>query len=303
MFKANAVCNQLGFDIDAAGGAIGWAMECYQRGILTQKDTDGLKLNWGDAGVVLELIRRIAYREGFGDILAEGCARAAELIGRDSGYFAMQIKGQDLYEPCRANLAWCLGTTTSTRGGGHTTGAVEPRIGIDDEKMRRIFDVKNADNRLEYEGKAKMTVFMEAVHRVANSLGICHFNTIWGNLDLIDLPQMAEMYSAATGWPTSVADLKRIAERQLNLEKAFNLRFTSFDRKDDMPTPRDLAEPIPTGPLAGWKMDVEKYNQMLDEYYDLHGWDKKTSYPTRKALTALNLEYVADDLEKIGKLG
>ncbi|MGA2991138.1 MAG: aldehyde ferredoxin oxidoreductase family protein [Candidatus Korobacteraceae bacterium] len=303
MFKANAVCNQLGLDIDAAGGAIGWAMECYQRGILTQKDTDGLKLNWGDAGVVLELIRRIAYREGFGDILAEGCARAAELIGRDSGYFAMQIKGQDLYEPCRANLAWCLGTTTSTRGGGHTTGAVEPRIGIDDEKMRRIFDVKNADNRLEYEGKAKMTVFMEAVHRVANSLGICHFNTIWGNLDLIDLPQMAEMYSAATGWPTSVADLKRIAERQLNLEKAFNLRFTSFDRKDDMPTPRDLAEPIPTGPLAGWKMDVEKYNQMLDEYYDLHGWDKKTSYPTRKALTALNLEYVADDLEKIGKLG
>ena len=140
MFKANAVCDQLGLDVDAAGGAIGWAMECFQRGILTEKDTDGLKLNWGDADVGLELIHKIAYREGFGDVLAEGCARAAELIGRDSSYYAMHIKGQDLYEPCRANLAWCLGATTSTRGGGHTTGAVETRPGIDDEKMRRIYE-------------------------------------------------------------------------------------------------------------------------------------------------------------------
>jgi aldehyde:ferredoxin oxidoreductase len=303
MFKANAVCDQLGLDVDAAGGAIGWAMECYQRGILTESDTDGLKLNWGDADVALELIRKIAYREGFGDILSEGCARAAELIGRNSGYYAMHIKGQDLYEPCRANLAWCLGTTTSTRGGGHTTGAVETRPGVDDEKLRKIYDVPNAENALEYEGKAKMTVLMEAVHRMANCMGICHFNTIWGNPDLIDLPQMAEMYSAATGWPTSVADLKRMGERQLSLEKAFNLRFTGFDRKDDMPTPRDLAEPIPTGPLAGWKMDPEKFNQMLDEYYELHGWDKNTSYPTRRALATLGLESVADDLERIGKLG
>ena len=164
--------------------------------------------------------------------------------------------------------------------------------------------LKNAAALLsKYEGKARMVAYMEALHRVANCLGICHFNTVWGNLDLIDLPQMAELYSTATGWPTSVRDLKRMAERQLNLEKAFNLRFTNFDRKDDMPTPRDLAEPIPTGPLAGWKMDRKKYNRMLDDYYDLHGWNRKTSFPTRKTLVGLKLKYVADDLEKIGKLG
>jgi aldehyde:ferredoxin oxidoreductase len=302
MFKANAYCDQLGLDIDAAGGAIGWAMECYQRGILTEKDTDGLKLNWGDAGVALELMRKIAYREGFGDILAEGCARAADLIGRDSGYYAMHIKGQDLYEPCRASLAWCLAAATSTRGGGHTIGAVETQGGISTERMRSIYGVSNAENFQEYEGRAKMVVRMEALNRTANCLGICHYNTV-RNLDLIDFPDMAEMYSAATGWPTAVADLKRMAERQLNLEKAFNLRFTNFDRKDDMPTQRDLAEPIPTGPLAGWKMDLEKFNQMLDEYYDLHGWDKKTSFPTRNTLAALDLENVATDLERIGKLG
>ena len=303
MFKANAVCNQLGLDIDAAGGAIGWAMECYQRGILNEKDTDGLKLQWGDAGVALELIRKIAYREGFGDVLAEGCAKAAEIVGRDSQYYAMHIKGQDLYETCRGTLAWCLGTTTSTRGGGHTTGAIEMLPGVDLAKAKSIYGVDNPDKILEYEGKAKMTAYMEAVHRMNNCLGICHYNTIWGNLDLIDLLQMAELYSAATGWETSVEDLKRMAEKQLNLEKALNLRFTNFDRKDDMPTPRDLSEPIPTGPAAGWKMDPEKYNRMLDEYYDIHGWDRETSFPTRETLVNLGLEYVADDLEKIGKLG
>jgi aldehyde:ferredoxin oxidoreductase len=303
MFRANALCNQLGLDIDAAGGAIGWAMECYQRGILTEGDTQGMKLEWGDAAVALELIGKIAHREGFGNLLAEGCAKASDLLGRESGYYAMHMKGQDLYETCRGNLAWALGTTTSTRGGGHTTGAIETLPGVDVEKMRSIYGVDNPDKVLEYEGKAKMTVYMEAVHRMNNCLGVCHFNTIWGNLDLIDLPQLAELYSAATGWPTSTEDMKRMAEKQLNLEKAFNLRFTNFDRRDDMPTPRDLAEPIPSGPAAGWKIDAAKYNRMLDEYYDLHGWDRETSFPTRETLVRLGLGHVADDLERIGKLG
>jgi aldehyde:ferredoxin oxidoreductase len=160
MFKANAYCNQLGLDVDAAGGPIGWAMECFQRGIIDEKDTDGLKLEWGDPDVVLDLIRKISYREGFGNILAEGCARAANIIGRDSDYYAMHMKGQDLYEPCRGSLGWALGTTTSTRGGGHTTGAIidyRPfSKGKGREKARSIFGVENPYTALEYEGKAKM---------------------------------------------------------------------------------------------------------------------------------------------------
>ena len=93
-----------------------------------------------------------------------------------------------------------------------------------------------------------------------------------------------------------------MAMRQVALEKALNLRFTNFARKDDLPTERDLKEPIKTGNLAGWIMDEEKYDRMLDEYYDLHGWDRETSYPTRQALMDLDLGYVADDLEKIEKL-
>ena len=307
MVKVNALCNQLGLDVDAAGGPIGWAMECYQRGILSQKETDGLALNWGDEEVILRLIDKISRREGFGDVLAEGCARAADLVGRGSDYYALNIKRQDLYESCRGTIGYCLGTTTSTRGGGHTTGApIDARPGVDPEskkKARAIFQIQDPTNPLEYEGKAKMVLYMEALHRVSNSLGICHMNTIWWDIDLLDLPDLAELYSLATNRETSLEDLKRIAMRQLNLEKAFNLRHTNYDRNDDLPTWRDRTEPIPTGDLAGWKIDIEKFNKVLDEYYELHGWDKKTSFPNRDTLIRLGLGSVADDLARIGKLG
>jgi len=99
-----------------------------------------------------------------------------------------------------------------------------------------------------------------------------------------------------------VEDLKRLAMKQIHLEKAFNLRHTDFDRKDDLPTPRDMTEPIPGGKLAGWKIDEQKYGWMLDEYYDLHGWDRQTSFPKRETLIESGLADVAMDLEKIGKL-
>jgi aldehyde:ferredoxin oxidoreductase len=304
MVKANTYCNQLGIDLNAAGGAIGWAMECYQRGIIDEKDTDGLKLNWGDAGVALEFIRKICYREGFGDILAEGCARASDLVGRDSGYYAINIKGQDLYESGRGSNGWCLGAVTSTRGGGHTTGAplCETTGGFDAEKAKELYGIDNANKATEYDGKARMVYYNEVLHRVDNSLGICHRNTNWEDLHYMGLPEIAELYSAATGIEITVADLENIAMRQLNMEKAFNLRHTNFNRKDDMPTPRELKEPIDSGKLAGWKIDEAKFNKMLDEYYELHGWDKETSFPTRHTLEKLGLKYVADDLEKIGKL-
>lgn len=304
MLKANALCNQYGLDVDGAGGPIGWAMECYEKGILDEKDTDGLKLEWGDAAVALELIRKISLREGFGDILAEGCARAADIIGRGSEYYAIHIKGMDLYEPLRGAMGWSLGATTSTRGGGHTTGGpvIETQGALDVEKAREVYGIDNPHKPLEYENKAKMVLYGEALQRTNNCLGVCHWNTAYLDPNLPGLPEMAQWYSAATGWETSVEDLKRITMRQVNLEKALNLRFTNFDRQDDMPTARDLNEPIKTGKLAGWRIDVKKFNQMLDDYYDLHGWDRETSFPKKETLRHLDLAYVADDLEKIGKL-
>jgi aldehyde:ferredoxin oxidoreductase len=279
-------------------------MECFQRGIITEKDTNGLKLEWGDAEAALELIRKMANREGFGDILAEGCARAADIIGRDSAYYALHIKGLDLYEPCRGAIGWSLGATTSTRGGGHTTGGpvIETMGNLDVEKAKEVYGIDNPHKAEEYEGKAKMVTFGESLQRANNCMGVCHWNTSYFDPGFPNITELAELYSAATGWETSVEDLKRMTMRQLNLEKALNLRFTNFDRKDDLPTPRDLAEPIGTGNLAGWRLDEDKYNRLLDEHYDLHGWDRESSFPKRQTLMDLDLQYVAKDLEKIGKL-
>jgi len=303
--KANAYCNEMGLDIDLAAGAIAWAMECYEKGILKKSDVDGLKLEWGDGGVTLELIRKISYREGFGDILAEGCAKAAEVIGKGSSYYAMNIKGQDLYEVIRGAVGWGLGCTTSTRGGGHTTGApqCETVMALDPEQAKKVFGVTTANEPLSYQGKTKLVEFFEELHRLNNCLGICHFNTVWLDVWLPGFPDIAELYSAATGWETSVADLKRIAKRQLNIEKAFNLLRTNLDRKDDYPTPRDMNEPIPTGKVAGWKLERKDWDALLDDYYEMHGWNKETSFPTRKCLEELDLKGIADNLERVGKLG
>ena len=118
LIKIETYCNQMGVDMDGSAGAISWAMECYQRGIISEKDTEGLKLEWGDHQLILELLRRLSYREGFGNILAEGSKRASEIVGRGSEYYAIHQKGQELYEEPRDTIAWGLGACVATRGGG-----------------------------------------------------------------------------------------------------------------------------------------------------------------------------------------
>jgi aldehyde:ferredoxin oxidoreductase len=303
--KMNAYCNQLGLGVDLPAGAIAWAMECYQRGILKQSDADGLKLEWGDAGVILELTRKIAYREGFGAILAEGSAKAAEILGKGSEYYAMHIKGQDLYEVIRSSIGWGLGACVSTRGGGHVTGSpgCEVAIGQDKQKALEIFGITTAFEPILFEGKVKMVEYFERFHRACNSLGICHFCTTWMDVLLPGFPELAELYSAATGWQTSEEDLRRATTRILNVEKAFNLLHTNFDRTDDYPPPRDLTEPIPSGPFAGFRLTKQSWDKLLDEYYEMNHWDTTNSFPTRKCLEDLGLNRIADDLERVGKLG
>jgi len=268
-------------------------------------DTDGLKLEWGDTSVILELIRKIAFREGFGNLLAEGCAHAAKLLGRKSEYYAMHIKGQDLYEVIRSAIGWGLGTCVSTRGGGHTTGAptIETTRTVDPELAAKVYGVTTINDPLAFEGKAKLVWYFERLHRINNALGICHFVTTWSSPILLGFPEIAELYSAATGWGTTEEDLKEAAARMLNVEKAFNILHANFGRKDDYPPPRCFGEPIPTGPFAGFRLEKKKWDNLLDEYYELNSWDKKTGFPTRKCFEKLGLKEIADDLERAGKLG
>jgi aldehyde:ferredoxin oxidoreductase len=145
--------------------------------------------------------------------------------------------------------------------------------------------------------------YIERLHRIANSLGVCHMTATWFDPDLQGFPEFAELYSAATGWETTEDDLKRAATRMLNVEKAFNLMHTNLGRKDDYPPRRCLEEPIPSGSAKGFKIEKEKWDALLDEYYEMNHWDKKTSFPTRRCLEELDLKQIADDLERVGRLG
>ena len=305
IIKINSYCNQLGLDVDAVAGPIAWAMECYERGLLTEKETDGLKLEWGDPGVILDLTRKIAYREGFGKVLGEGCAYAASWLGKGSDYYAMHMKGQDLYEVIRGAVGWGLGTCVSTRGGGHTTGApsIETTRRVDEDVAERVYGVRTVNQPLEYEDKVELVGYFEKLHRVNNAVGVCHFTTSWSDPAFPGFPEIAELYSAATGLEMTEEDLKRTATRILNVEKAFNLLHTDLGRKDDYPPRRDLEEAVPSGSAKGWRIDQERWDKLLDDYYEMNHWDRETGFPTRRCLEELNLKRVADDLEKVGKLG
>ena len=306
IIKVHALCNQLGIDLDASAGAISWAQECYQRGIITEKDTDGLKLEWGDYGVVMELVRKIAYREGFGNLLAEGCKKASEMLGRDSGYYAIHQKGQDLYEEVRAPVGWGFGTCVATRGGGHTTGTplCEVTMSLDPSTVEvgnKVYGIKNIESQ-SYKDKPELVLYFERENGLINSLGLCMFVGNCIDATQMGIPELAELYSAATGWETTADELIKIADRILNLEKVFNILHAGLGRQDDMPPERCLREPIKTGKYAGFVYSEEKWNEMLDHYYQLHGWNKKTGVPTRRCLEGLDLEDAADDLEQASKL-
>jgi len=303
MIKLHALCNEYGLDQDNASCSIAWAFECYQRGIFTQKDTDGLKLEWGDYQVVAELLRKVAYREGLGDLLAEGSKRASQIVGKGSEGFAIHVKGQDSMEPMRTSKGWALGCGVSTRGGTHTRGAafIEMTGDIPPEICEKIWGVQ-VEGPLSYENKAKLVVYYERLQAVLDSLGVCLFSSNYNGPSLLDPDDLAELYSAATGRDIDGDELMRIGERIHNIEKAFNVLHAGFSRRDDYPPQRLMEEPVKSGPMRGERLHREKWGQMLDEYYELHGWDKETGWQTRKCLEDLDLRRIADDLEKVGRV-
>lgn len=299
--KSHILCSQYGLDVDNTAGPIAWAMECYQRGILTKDDVDGLELEWGNYRAVHELIRKIAMREGVGDLLAEGSKRASDKIGKGSQKYAMHMKGQDLYEPLRAAKGWGLGVILSPRGGGHLRGAPTTEfLRISSEESKKFFGISTAGDRKAYEGKAKLVIYFENFKAVVDSMNICYNLTQWVSPYLINPEDISKLFIAATGIPMTAEKLMKIGERIHNVEKAINVR-AGMIRKDDTP-PERFFTPIRSGPSKGERLEKKKLAKAIDEYYGLRGWDVNTGLPTRAKLEELGLKEVVEELGKLGKL-
>jgi aldehyde:ferredoxin oxidoreductase len=270
---ANHLCNDLGLDTISTGVTIAFAMELFERGLLTTRDTDGVELSFGDADAVCELIKKIAYREGLGDLLAQGTRRAARRIGAGAEAYAMHTKGMELpaYDP-RGMKAMGLAYATADRGGCHlraSTLNIELR-GLVDEPV----------DRFAHEGKARYIKNIQDAWATVDALIYCKF----GGYAIV--PALAaRLLEAVTGVEYGLDGLLEAGERIYNLTRLYNTR-EGLTRADDSLPRRLLTEGTTDGPSAGQKVDLDI---MLDEYYELRGWDRD-GLPRASTLSRLGLE-------------
>ena len=289
--------NRLGLDGDYVAAGLSWVFELYEKGIITKKDTDGLELNWGNSEALIKMIKKLAYREGIGDLLANGMVEAAQKIGHNSKYYLIQVKGQPSIESFRVPKGWALAVSTSPVAGRHLRGAT---------KGDNRYGPKNPTgdfNIIDYQNQAKGVVWQGKTKELEDNLGICSFVGTFSGANFLTISDFAKLINSGMGLNLNEEELmEHYAVIGRNLEKAFNTLHTNLSREDDMPPKRFQEEEVKTGPYKGFKIEKNKYNEMLDEFYELWGWDKKTGMQTRTGLKKLGLKDIAKKLAKQGKI-
>jgi len=301
----SSACDDYGIDLFDMTGIIGFAMECYEKGILTKSDLDGLDLEWGNAEAAFKLIEMTAYRRGIGDTLAQGLKRAPEIIGKGSEKYAMHTKGMGLVmrEP-RAAKGWGLGYAVSSRGACHMRAAPNegpampgtPSGPWDPSVLKMVEGYSDPTNPLLEEGKPEIIKWFEELRAFQGSMEACIFACYFGIAGTGEKPSildvLAKFYNSVTGRNITGDEVLVIGERIVNLERAFNIR-EGLTRSDDSLPDRVTKEPLPDGRKV---LDLEP---MLDKYYGLRGWDSHSGLPGREKLAQLGLGDVADELERM----
>jgi len=282
IIKGIELANTLGMDAISIGVVVSFAMECYEKGLITKEQCGGLELNFGDGSAMNALIEKIALRQDIGDVLAEGCKIAAEKIGGGSEKFANHIKGLELtgYE-IRGLKTAALGYAVSRRGGDHQ------RHGSYSHDLKGTVDRYKAEP-----GRGALVKNDEDLYCILDSFIICKFTRgIWQG----PYEELAEVYSLITGIPMSAGELKKAGERMSNLARLFNIR-EGLTRKDDTLPYRIMHDPIPEGVSKGSYVPQEELDLMLDAYYEARGWDKN-GIPGMAKLEELGLTNYASVIE------
>jgi aldehyde:ferredoxin oxidoreductase len=279
IIKGMELCNYYGMDAISAGVIVGFTMDCYENGILTKKDLDGIEANFGNPDALIQLIEKIGKREGIGNTLAQGVRAAAEKIGKGAEKLAQHIKGLEVtgYD-LRCLKTAALGFAVSFRGADHNRHGAY------------VFDVKGKVNRLKAEkGRGKMVGDMEDMYAVIDSLIICKFSrgTYYKGME-----EMAKLYSLVTGIDMSADELKKSGERINTVARLINIR-EGLGRKDDTLPWKVMNMPIPDeGPVKGAVVTQEELDLLLDDYYVSRGWTLE-GVPTAAKLKELGMESLA----------
>lgn len=292
--KFHLLINQLGLDGDMTAVVLSWAFECYEKGLLTRQDTDGLELTWGNADAMIEMVTKIAYRKGIGNLLADGVKEASRKLGKGSERFAIHMKGQDSVDPYRIRKGFGLGISTSPAAGRHLRGAVGS------SKFSGPRDINLQVT--EYTNQPQAVFWQLQAEEIENITGTCLLMGSFCGAHALEPSDYARLVSAAMGIDLTGEEFMLIGRSSYNLEKAFNTIHAGFDRKDDYPPRRYMEEPVKSGPYAGYKCDKDKWDEMLDIFYELHGWNRETGWQTRRCLAELGMDDVAEKLEAAGRL-
>lgn len=258
--QANLLCDDLGMDSISAGACVAWAMECYEKGILTKADTDGLELKFGNVEAVLTTIRKIAFREGkLGALLAEGTKRAASKVGHGSEKFAIQIKGMEQSAYATHNATAMLISYMTSDVGAHHNRA-----------WAITYDLQVGRDKVVPEKVARV-IWLQNFRPMFDVLGGCRLQ--WVELG-IDRDLYMPLLEAITGIKRTWDDLERVGERIWNLTRLYWIQeVDGFGRQWDMPSPRFYEEPPTTGTTAGQITKLEDVQRLLDMYYEQRGWD------------------------------
>lgn len=273
VIRASHLCDAMGMDTISAGGTIAWAMECFESGLVSSEDTEGIELQFGNGNALIDTLTRIANRNGFGDLLAEGSRRAAEQLGKGSEDWAMHVKGLEMpgYEP-RSLKTMALALSVSTRGACHNRSSAYEA------------DFSNRVDRLKVDNeRGHITMESEDYSAVLDSLIWCKFLRKAFD-DFYE--ESATIYGHLTGWPMAPDDLKRAGERINNLKKLFNIR-EGWTRKDDTLPARVLQEELPTGMVKGIGLSATDLDMMIGGYYRARGWDEDGMIPDTQLRTLL----------------
>ena len=265
ILKATELCDYYGIDTISCGATVSFMMECYEKGIVSKEDCDGLELNFGNADAMLKLIEKICTREGIGDLLAEGIKVAEEKLGAQG--IGVHSKGLAFatYDP-RGSKGMALTYATSPKGAHHM---MSPTMGAE-----------AAGDRFAEQGKSTLVKETQMQMTSVDSLGYCATMRF-----VLTLEKQLTMLNMATGWDVTEAELRTTLERILNLEKLFNLR-DGMTRKDDKLPDKIIKEALKSGASAGHTINLET---MLDEFYQVMGWDQE-GCPTAEKLAQLGLD-------------
>jgi aldehyde:ferredoxin oxidoreductase len=289
IFYLNELLNRAGMDTISAGGTASFAIECYEAGILTKEDTDGLELTWGNSEAIVALIEKMVRREGFGDILADGSKIAAWKIGKNAGEYAMHAGGQELpMHDGRNDPGFNLHYAVEATPGRHTIGSqalwyemYQLWKKVSGLPRPKLFSHKNRKYTAD-EPKAIMAAACSKYMNVANGAGLCEFGLFIGAKRI----PVFDWLNAATGWHRTPDHYMEIGERIQTLKQAFNIRH-GVDPRSFRPSDRAIGRPPQTrGANRGRSMDMEK---MISDYYTQFGWDPETGRPSEESMAKLGL--------------